>query len=396
MKRLKPSSVEEAAEMISAAAAERTTLEIVAGGSKRRLGRLAPADALFDISALAGVVDYDPAELVLTARAATPMQEIEALLAARSQMLAFEPPDWRALLGAEGKPTLGGVLACNLSGSRRLRAGAARDFFLGFSAINGRGEIYKAGGKVVKNVTGYDLCKLQAGAYGTLSVLTEVTIKTMPRPEASCTLLLSGLADDAAIVLMAKALNSPHEVSAAAHLPAGVQGDAGVTALRLEGPTPSIAFRADALEGLLGRGARLDGAKSAKFWSDIGQVHALLPHGGRCIWRLCPTPSDAATVFRVAREKFASTAGFFDWGGGLIWLSLDVQETGADCGAAVLRDAMRPAGGHATLVSASDDLRAKLAVFEPEPAPLAAVSLRVKQGFDPVGILNPGRVQVGR
>jgi glycolate oxidase FAD binding subunit len=396
MERLKPSSVEEAAEMISAAAAEKKTLEIFSGGSKRRLGRFAPADLLFDISALSGVIDYDPAELVLTARAATPMKEIEALLAEKSQMLAFEPPDWRGLLGGDGEPTIGGVLACNLAGPRRLRAGAARDFFLGFSAINGRGEIYKAGGKVVKNVTGYDLCKLQAGAYGTLSVLTEVTIKTMPRPEASCTLLLSGLADEAAIALMAQALNSPHEVSAAAHLPAGAAPEGAITALRLEGPIPSIAFRADALESLLGRGARLDGPESAKFWSDIGQVHALLSPNRSCVWRLCPTPSSAAAVFRAIREKFGSAQGFYDWGGGLVWLSLDGGETGADGRADFLRRTLRAAGGHATLVAASDEMRGKIAVFDLEPAPLAALSLRVKQGFDPEGILNPGRVQQGR
>ncbi len=391
MDKLKPSSVEEAAEMISAAAADGKTLEIFAGGSKRRLGRLVPANVLFDISALCGIIDYDPAELVLTARAATPMKEIEALLAASSQMLAFEPPDWRGLLSGDGEPTLGGVLACNLAGPRRLRAGAARDFFLGFSAINGRGEIYKAGGKVVKNVTGYDLCKLQAGAYGTLSVLTEVTIKTMPRPDASCTLLLPGLADEAAIALMAQALNSPHEVSAAAHLPKG-----SMTALRLEGPAPSIAFRAEALETLLGRGARLEGPESAKFWSDIGHARAHLPGGDRLVWRLCPTPSSAAAVFRAARENFVSAEGFYDWGGGLVWVSLDAQDAGADGGAAILRDALRPFGGHATLVVAPDELREKVAVFEPEPAPLAAMSLRIKQGFDPAGIFNPGRVQAGR
>jgi glycolate oxidase FAD binding subunit len=414
MNGLQPTDVGQAAEMIGWAAAERKTLEIVAGGSKRRLGRFSPTDLVFDVSLLAGIVDYEPAELVLTARAATPMKEIEAQLAANRQMLAFEPPDWRGLLGgldeplAEpwGEPTIGGILACNLAGSRRLRAGAARDFFLGFAAINGRGEIYKAGGKVVKNVTGYDMCKLQAGAYGTLSLLTEVTIKTMPKPEAACTLLLPGFADEAAIPLLARALNTPHEVSGAAHLPASVArrsgvaglttGGGAVTALRLEGPAPSIAFRADALELLFGRGLRLSGGETARFWTEIGQVYALLPPSGRCVWRLCPTPSSAPEIARLLHEKFDSVEMFFDWGGGLIWLSLDEQEAGADGGAAFLRQSMRPFGGHATLIAATDDLRAKIAVFEPEEAALAALSRRVKAGFDPVGILNPGRMQEGR
>ncbi len=404
----KPADGAEAAEMISSAAAERRSLEIVAGGSKRRLGRHAPADAVFDVSRLAGVVDYEPAELVLTARAATPMRDIEALLAASGQMLAFEPPDWRGLLGATGQPapgfpTLGGVLSCNLAGSRRVRAGAARDFLLGFGAVNGRGEIFKAGGKVVKNVTGYDMCKLQAGAYGTLSLLTEVTIKTMPKPEACCTLLLPGLRDEAAIALLGKALNTPFEVSGAAHLPAGVAARAGaaasgtaLTALRLEGPVPSILFRARALEELFGQGTRLDDAATSNFWASVGQVHTLLPGGERCVWRLNPTPSAGAAVMRQISEKFDSAQGFFDWGGGLVWLSLDAGQTGADGGASVLRQILKNFGGHATLIAGSEELRAKIAVFEPEEPALAALSRRIKKGFDPAGVLNPGRVQEGR
>jgi glycolate oxidase FAD binding subunit len=416
MESLKPQDVGQAAEMISWAASERKTLEIVAGGSKRRLGRFAPADFLFDASAFAGIVDYEPAELVLTARPATPMKDIEAQLAMSGQMLSFEPPDWRALLGGQAErgpaeplgeattgSTLGGILACNLAGSRRVRAGAARDYFLGFSAINGRGEIYKAGGKVVKNVTGYDMCKLQAGAYGTLSLLTEVTIKTMPRPEAACTLLLPRLDDDSAIALLARALNTPHEVSAAAHLPATVAqrcgvsvGDGAVTALRVEGPVPSIVFRAGALEGMFGRGTRLDDAETAKFWAAIGQVHTLLPQGARCVWRVCPTPGAAPALLRLVRGKFGSAEAFYDWGGGLIWLSLDSTEAGADGGATFLRQTLRPFGGHAMLVVAPDELRGKAAVFEPEGDALATISQRIKNGFDPSGILNPGRMQEGR
>ena len=247
-----PSDAAEAAEVDAWAAAESQPLEIVGGGSKRGLGRPPRAEHRLDVSRLAGIVDYEPAELILTARAATPMAEIEAQLETRRQMLAFEPPDWRGLLGGGGEPTLGGVLACNLAGPRRVRAGAARDYFLGFSAINGWGEVWKAGGKVVKNVTGYDMCKLQAGAYGTLSVLAEVTLKVMPKPETACTILLQSMADEVAIPELSQALNTPYEVSAAAHLPAQVarrsgvaavaEGLGAVTALRLEGPAPSVAL----------------------------------------------------------------------------------------------------------------------------------------------------------
>jgi glycolate oxidase FAD binding subunit len=406
MTAFQPSDAVEAAEVVAWAAAEGQSLEIVAGGSKRGLGRPPRADHRLDVSRLAGIVDYDPAELILTARAATPIAEIEAELEAKRQMLAFEPPDWRGLIGgdgeAAGEPTLGGVLACNLAGPRRVRAGAARDYFLGFSAINGWGEIWKAGGKVVKNVTGYDMCKLQAGAYGALSVLTEVTLKVMPKPETACTILLHGMADEIAIPELLRALNTPYEVSAAAHLPApaarrstveGVaEGLGAVTALRLEGPAPSVAFRAKAIESLFGRGLGLDAAETERLWAEIGQVRPLLPSGAVWVWRLCPTPTSAPSVVNALRAQFASTEAFYDWGGGLIWLSLEADEAGPDGGASRVRTAMREAGGHSTLVVAPDDVRARVAVFEPLEGALASLMKRVKSGFDPGGVLNPGRM----
>ncbi len=263
-----PSEVADIEEVVTWAAAEKELVEIVAGGSKRRLGRSEPAKHTLDVSGLCGIIDYEPSELVITVRAGTKMAEIEAQLSAHHQMFAFEPPDWRMLLGREGEPTLGGVLACNLAGPRRVRAGAARDHFLGFSAVNGWGDAWKAGGRVVKNVTGYDLCKLQAGAYGTLSVLTEVSVKVLPAPETSCSVVLTGLSDQAAIAAMTKALNSQHEVSAAAHLPAEqvarstvpeIAGlGANVTVMRLEGHRPSVDYRAGALEAVLGPLVRLE------------------------------------------------------------------------------------------------------------------------------------------
>ena len=401
-----PSDAAQAAEIVAWAAAENQPLEIVAGGSKRGLGRPPRVEHRLDVSRLAGIVDYEPAELILTARAATPMAEIEAALEAKRQMLAFEPPDWRGLIGGGGEPTLGGVLACNLAGPRRVRAGSARDYFLGFSAINGWGDVWKAGGKVVKNVTGYDMCKLQAGAYGTLSVLAEVTLKVMPKPETACTILLQSMADEIAIPELSQALNTPYEVSAAAHLPASVARRSGVaavaeglgaaTALRLEGPAPSVAFRAKAIESLLGHGLRLDGAGTEQFWAEIGRVRPLLESGARCVWRLCPTPTSAPVVTNALRARFASAEAFYDWGGGLIWLSLDPAEAGQDGGAAQVRAAMAQAGGHATLVVASDDVRATTAVFEPLEGALAALSRRVKSGFDPRGVLNPGRMHEGQ
>jgi glycolate oxidase FAD binding subunit len=402
---LEPSDAKQIAEMISWVVAEGDTLEIVAGGTKRALGRPMKTDHVLDLSRLAGIVEYEAAELVLTAQPGEALSSINAELAKKRQMLAFEPPDWRALLGAEGEPTLGGVIACNLAGSRRVRAGSARDYILGFSAVNGFGEIWKAGGKVVKNVTGYDMCKLQAGAYGTLSALTEVTVKVMPKPEIACTIVLHGLADDVAITTLANALNSPFEVSGAAHLPASAARRSKVsvvaaalgaaTIMRLEGPRPSVVYRTTALESLVGRGARLNETETEAFWSEIGAVQPFLAQGSRIVWRLCPTPSHAPSVAHSILSALQSAEFYFDWGGGLIWLSLDSEEAGPDAGAGIVRPVVKTAGGHATLVVAPEAVRASVPVFEPLSAGLAQLTARVKSGFDPRGVLNPGRMQEG-
>src|SRR5437763_10974876 len=249
-----PSDLSELRDAVAEALAAEEPVEVVGGGSKRALGRPVQAAHTLDLSRLSGIREYAPSELVLTAGAATPLAEIERALAKHNQMLAFEPPDWRGLLGVEDvEPTLGGVLACNLSGPRRIKTGAARDHFLGFRAVSGRGEIFKAGGKVVKNVTGYDLCKLMAGSYGTLVALEEVTVKVLPRPEAVATVLFAGIEPEPAVLLMSAALGSPHEVSAAAYLPGSaaklldVPLHGGAVALRVEGPPPSVAFRRDSL-----------------------------------------------------------------------------------------------------------------------------------------------------
>src|SRR5437588_10298252 len=222
MTRFVPADLDELRDAVAGALAAEEPVELLGGGSKRGLGRPLQTAHTLDLSRLSGIRDYAPSELVLTAGAATPLAEIERALEQAGQMLAFEPPDWRGLLGVEeAEPTLGGILACNLSGPRRIKAGAARDHFLGFRAVSGRGEIFKSGGKVVKNVTGYDLSKLMAGSYGTLAALEEVTVRALPRPEAVSTVLFAGVAPAASMRLMAAALGSPHEVSGAAYLPPG-------------------------------------------------------------------------------------------------------------------------------------------------------------------------------
>jgi glycolate oxidase FAD binding subunit len=399
MTRFVPTSIDELREAIAAALAAEEPVELVAGGTKRGLGRPLQTPHVVDLTRLSGIRDYAPSELVLTAGAATPLTAIDRALNAAGQMLAFEPPDWRGLLGqVHGSPTLGGILACNLSGPRRIKAGAARDHFLGFSAVSGRAETFKAGGKVVKNVTGYDLPKLMAGSYGTLAALAEITVKVLPRPETAATVLIAGVAPDDAVPLMAAALGSPHEVSGAAYIPAATPPSAplpvatGVVALRVEGPVPSVAFRRDALLAELAGSEKLalGDADTAALWRDIGNVAPLAGLADRAVWRLSVAPSRGAEVAQaIARQVDA--VWFLDWGGGLVWLA--VIEPG-DAGAAMIR-AEIAGQGHATLVRGTPGLRAAVPVFQPQPPPLAALARRVKEGFDPRHILSPGRMVEG-
>jgi glycolate oxidase FAD binding subunit len=405
MTRFRPADINELRDAVGEALVAEEPLEVLAGGSKHGLGRPLQTAHTLDLSALSGIRDYAPSELVLTAAAATPLAEIERALDEAGQLLAFEPPDWRGLLGAEDvEPTLGGVLACNLSGPRRIKSGAARDHFLGFRAVSGRGEIFKAGGKVVKNVTGYDLSKLMAGSYGTLAALEEITVKVLPRPETAATVLFGGVAPEMAGRLMMAALGSPHEVSGAAYLPPGTAMPLalplrpGTVALRVEGPPPSVAFRREALSsehGAAGEAQVLADSESIAFWRGIGEVAPLAGLGERAVWRVSVAPSRGAELgAKIAGALDA--AWFLDWGGGLLWVAAAEQ---GDGGAGVIRAAIRGADGqgtgHATLVKGSPALRRAVPVFEPAPAPLAALSRRVKEAFDPKHLLNPGRLVEG-
>ncbi len=401
----KPETTEPVAEAVAWAAAEETPIEVFGRASKRGLGRPVQASHGLDLSGLTGITLYEPEELVLSARAGTPLAEVEAALAEKNQALAFEPADLGPLLGgAAGAGTIGGMLACNLAGPRRIKAGAARDHFLGFEAVSGRGEVFKSGGRVVKNVTGYDLCKLLAGSYGTLAAMTDVTIKVLPAPEKTRTVLVLGLDEALALAAMTRALASAHEVSGAAYLPADLvlesevsyvrEARAGVTALRVEGPAASVAYRCAALrEELsdLGPTEELHGQNSALFWRELRDVRPFWNRPDYFIWRLSVPPQEGPGV--VARiQPPGNHSHYYDWGGGLIWLAL---EPSADACDLAVREAVVPCGGHATLIRASDSTRASIPVFQPQDPALAALTRRVKESFDPRGVLNPGRMVAG-
>ncbi|MGQ0485218.1 MAG: glycolate oxidase subunit GlcE [Hyphomicrobiales bacterium] len=376
---LKPATEAELCEAIADAAASGRPLELIGTGSKRGFGRPMQTAATLDLSGFSGVQLYEPEELIVEAGAGTPLAEIEKAVAARGQQLAFEPP---------GGGTIGGTISCNLSGPRRIKAGAARDHVLGMRGVTGRGDIFKAGARVMKNVTGYDLPKLLTGSYGTLAALTSVTIKVLPKPETEETLAISGLDEMSAVRAMSLALQSPCEVSGAAHLP----GAPPMTLLRLEGIAPSVAYRRDKLASLLkefGAAGTLPEKQSKKQWRAIRDVSPLAARPGRCLWRISVAPSDGPRVTQKISAS-ADARWFYDWGGGLVWL--DVPSTD-DAAEAVVRGAVVP--GHATLIRAPDPVRAAVPVFQPQETALAALTRRVKQAFDPAQILNPGRMYRG-
>jgi glycolate oxidase FAD binding subunit len=400
---LKPQNAKDVEEAVGWALAEGKTLEVAGRGSKRGLGRPSQSDLTLDLSALSGVTLYEPEELVLSAKAGTPIADIETLVAEKGQELAFEPLDYGPILGLQaGAGTIGGVLAANLSGPRRIKAGAARDHFLGVTAVSGRGETFKSGGRVVKNVTGYDLCKLLSGSFGTLAVMTDVTIKTLPKSETEQTLAVIGLEDDAAAGPMAAAMGSSCDVSGAAHLPAhvvrrfeGLDPALAATVFRLEGVKPSVKHRTDVLSALLksfGAVEVIPEQQSRTLWHGIRDAAPFAAAGDghdRPLWRISTEPGKG---FELSEMISPGAQMFYDWGGGLIWILMPPAD---DAGAAELRQAVATLGGHATLVRAPTSIRAATDVFQRQDEAVAALTKRVKDSFDPKGILNPGRMWAG-
>ncbi|MTI43349.1 glycolate oxidase FAD binding subunit [Roseibium hamelinense] len=386
-----PASVEDLRELIKWAAAEATPLEVFGSGSKRTLGRQVQAAHALTLSKLAGVDVYEPAELVMTAKAGTPIADIERLVQENGQELSFEPIDYGRLLGLEpGQGTLGGVLTANLSGPRRIKAGAARDHILGMEAVSGRGEIFNSGGRVVKNVTGYDLPRALCGSWGTLAVASTVTIKVNPASQTSETLVLTNLDDARAVKAMCKAMGSSAEVSGAAHLPNGLNGEGARTYLRLEGFVESVRYRRENLARLLddfGPVAKVQAEETAKIWRSIKDVEPFWSNSGP-VWRISVAPT-AGPVLVGALSKLFQLEAFYDWSGGLVWLNCsDGRVHDVD----IRRVIGTVGGGHGTLIRADAAQRASTQVFQPQPASLAALSQRLKEQFDPKGILNPGRM----
>ncbi|MCK1353736.1 MULTISPECIES: FAD-binding protein [unclassified Bradyrhizobium] len=409
MDTLKVRDAKDVEEVVRAAIANEQPLEIIGHGSKRGIGHAMATNAVLDVSALNAITGYEPNELIVTLQAGAPLADVLSLIDAKNQQFAFEPMNTAPLLGTPALGTIGGMIAAGLAGPRRIKAGGARDHLLGAHAVSGFGDSFKTGGKVVKNVTGYDLCKLLAGSWGTLSVMTEVTLKVMPKPEAERTLLLRGLDDAAANKAMTAALGSPFDVSGAAHLPTSAfrteieglgdiagQGEA-LTVLRLEGIAASAAHRAGSLRELLapfGTAILVEDTASAALWTTIRDVLPFAASGALGawpVWRIvCPPASGAALGTLLARETGGDV--IYDWGGGLIWAAVPPKP---DAHARAVRESTNAAGGHATLIRAAEDIRRAIDVFHPQAPGLAALSERVRASFDPKTILNRGRLTRG-
>lgn len=383
---------------VTQAAAAQEPLLIAGNGSK--LGMLRPVQAARSLSTrnLTGITLYSPKELILSARAGTPLPEIEAALAEKGQHIIAEPPDYTAAFGTQLKQTIGGVIGANLSGPRRVAWGAMRDHVLGIRAVTGRGEIIRSGGRVLKNVTGLDLCKLLTGSHGTLGVITEVTLKVLPVHESVGTVVVPGLDSVAGVASLSAALGSPYSVSAAAWLPAEAAAripqlagfGAAVSLARIEEFATSVSYRTGRLRDELHASEILGDDASRAVWQAVRDLTALPQEPGDAIWRVSVRPSAGPAVLRELSDAFGAR-GYLDWGGGLVWIAGPATAAAH----AAVQAAARRAGGVWMTMRAPEPLRAAVDVIPPEPAPLAEITRRVKAALDPHCILNPGRMYAG-
>lgn len=383
---LTPNHAGDVAEIVREANTSGQRCEIFGGGTKRSLGSPVDADLQLDLSAIAGVELYEPEELVLKVRAGTPVSQIREVLAKRNQHLAFEPPQYAALFGSTSEDTIGGVVASNLSGPRRILSGSVRDAVLGMEAVNGRGETFKGGGRTVKNVTGYDIPRLLTGSYGVLAVITSITLKIHPAPAREATLTLTGLSDAAAIQILSGSLKMPLDISAAVHL-SGRFSDS-LTAFRLEGFSESVAARERELGKYLetmGPVTSMVGDESTAFWRRQRDLSDFAPDPEACVWRLLLPATKAARVVAAARGEV-----LYDWGGSQIFIKTSAE--GARSVATSLRTLAGEVGGSACLFKAPAALRLDLGTFQPRPKAYQELAERIRASFDPNSVLNPGKL----
>lgn len=398
---LRPATDWELRAMIAQLVEQQVSVDVIGNGTKRDFGRPSVAGAELTLNLIRGIPLYEPSEQVMSAGAGTLLSQVEAELAANGQMLGFEPIDIAPALGQPaGQQSLGSVFATNASGARRIYCGAARDHLLGLNGVNGLAEIFKAGGRVMKNVTGYDVARGLSGSWGTLAAITEVTFKVMPWPEDALTLVYSDLTDEIATELMCSAMGLPFEITGAVHLPAEMvkrlehaelnQHKTSLTALRIENTQHSVKYRkariVDALR-VYGVPLELDMQNTMEFWGELRRVSVLTPNDA-CLWRISTPPSQGARVVDDIRRHMDVNV-FYDWSGGLIWAEVPPA---SDAGSSDVRRAVAVHGGHATLIRATPEVRSEVDVFQPLEPTVARITEGLKDVFDPYRVFSPGRM----
>ena len=399
MKLLYPDTLESLQNMVAEALAEETALKIEGCGTLDGVGRPVNAQKCISMKNYTGIIDYDPAELVLVARAGTRLREVEELLASENQLLAFEPPHFNSLYeDVNAQPTnqtIGGVIGAGLAGSRRISAGSARDYLLGFTAISGRAELFKSGSRVMKNVTGYDLSKLMTGSFGTLAIMDEITLKVLPAPEVAYSCIVPTSDMFAAQKIVSQIFASPVEASGGVVVPVeiakalsldiGGQGAAAI--IRIEGIEISVLDRINQIRELLCKTQEcflLENQETTKLWRALCNGKPLSKSDQ--IWQISTPPASGPSLFKAISDR-TDISGFLDWAGGLVWIAGKSEN---------LHDIIRTelashGGGHATLLKADINLRQHISVFQPLPSALHALEVRVRDAFDPRHILNPNR-----
>ena len=397
-----PSSREEIAEIIRNCYKKNIPLEINGSKSKNKIGRNFQAEKTLDLTSYSGIIDYKPEELYIKVKAGTPINSIIEELDKHDQQLAFEPVDFGFLFnGKSNNGTIGGVISCNFAGPRRFKVGSARDHLLGFQGINGKGEIIKSGGTVVKNVTGYDLCKLISGSFGTLSVLTELSIKVLPKPQSSKTLIINNPHIKKAIEYLGTALSSPSDPSGGVFYPEqfdqsftfnDLTHKGALTAIRIEGPSNSVDHRIKNLSAELGllenEYSILESVQTKIFWNKTKNLE-IFSNSKKNLLRIVVPISETLSVLQ--KMKSYEINYFLDWGGSLIWAELEkislkiLRE---------IKDITLQHSGYFTIIKVEDDLKASADIFTIDPIKYK-ISEKIKKSFDPKRIFNPGKMYSG-
>ncbi len=399
---LKPTKEKEISEIIKECYKKNIPLEILGLGTKKSIGRNFQFEKTLDLSNYSGIIDYKPEELYIKVKSGTPIKDIRNEIEKNNQHLAFEPIDFGYLFsGKNDEGTIGGVMSCNFAGSRRFKAGSIRDHILGFKGINGRGEVIKSGGTVVKNVTGYDLSKILSGSFGTLTVLSEITIKVLPKPESNKTLFINNPHLKKGLDYLNISLSSSSDPSGAVFYPENFRSfftfndltfSGPITAIRIEGSTSSIDHRIKKLTNELKVTSDeivvLSKDQSDIFWEDTRNLKVFSKLKENLIRIVIPASEAFETLNKL---KDFDAKYFVDWGGSLIWLQLDSINT------KILKDIktiVKTASGYLTIIKIEENLKASIDVFTVDPVK-HEISEKIKKSFDPKRILNPGKMYIG-